>query len=158
MCWLCVGCGVQTTVFSKFLPQGFSKSTASRNYGACPNPTTRLNRGHACKRYQTMSKRERERDLQRHKKCIWVLGRHLQDPLWKCVTVYCNAISWVLTCAQCPQTTKSPRCCTQRDNSPNPNQQLHVRPQFLPHAGACWPSSSRIAEGHTGPCGWNGIL
>ena len=61
VCWLCVGCGVQTTVFSKFLPQGFSKSTASRNYGACPNPTTRLNRGHACKRYQTMSKRERER-------------------------------------------------------------------------------------------------
>ena len=61
----------------------------------------------------------------------------------------------------CPQNTNM--ICPRHSNScggnfPDPNQRLHVRPEFLPHFGASWPSSSRVAEGHTGPCGWNGIL
>jgi len=82
-----------------------SKSTASRNFGARPNPTTRLNNmGHACKRYQTISKRERERFAKAQKKMPLGIGETFARSFVEmCHSVLkripSNDICWVLTCA-----------------------------------------------------------
>ena len=105
--------------------------------------------------------RERERFAKAQKKKSFGYWRDLCKILCgnvsQCTETY--SFEWHLLgidmCPQIPFPRYSNSC---GDDFPDPNQRLHVRPQFLPHFGASWPSSSRVAEGHTGPCGWNGIL